>query len=113
MRELVHYFGVVRGVGGWHILDDAGHTPQGLTGVSVNGSGRLVIAFEPLIEVGTFTITPDETWCGRYFPGASVGFDKAVVTIRDGNGAVVSANSSVFDNASGNWFVDAWGWADR
>lgn len=109
--DLVHYFGViVRSGTGWSVLDDAGHAPLGLTAASLGPNGTLQIDFPALAKVGTFTITPDEAWCGKFIPGASVGLDVAYVTIRTPNGTLVPANSSLL--VGGNWWVDLWGWVE-
>lgn len=111
----VHYFGILRsGPGGWNVLDDAGHTPQGINGVTCHTSGsysgRLEVTYPTVTEVGVFTITPDETWAGKHHPGASVGFSHAYITIRNSSGSVVSCNSSSLSSPSGNLWVDFWGW---
>jgi hypothetical protein len=106
---LVHYFGVlVRTPAGWVVLDDAGHTPSGLDSVTVHTSGRLILTYPTVSEVGTFSVTADETWCGKYAPGASVGFSRAVITVRDPMGALVHADALV---GAGNFWVDFWAWS--
>lgn len=111
--ELVHHFGVLvrnPSTGAWSVLDDGtAHLPQGLTGVTVTPQGYLQVTYPQLARVGSFQVTPDETWAGKYHPGASVGFDHAFIIIRNSSGAVVPAGSLV---GNGNLWVDAWGWVD-
>lgn len=108
--ELTHYFGILRRVNGtWQLLEDAGHLPLGFTGVTVNGSGHLQVAFPAAQRVGVCTVTTDETWWSLK-PRASVGLDKIVIITRDAAGNVVDANGSAFNAASGNLWVDLWVW---
>jgi hypothetical protein len=108
----VHYFGVLlRDTSGvWQILDDAGHQSEGLAMVSVDSVKRLVVTYPTVTKVGGFQVTSDETWCGKYHPGASVGFDHALITIRNSSGTQVYADAAAL--VGGNFWVDMWGWID-
>ena len=102
-----HYYGVLNrdASGVWQILNDAGHQSAGLIAVSVDSLHRLLLTYPPVLKVGTFTVTADETWCGKYHPGASVGLDHALINIRNSSGVQVYADTIT----GGNLFVDMWG----
>lgn len=81
----VEVFGIIRLLpGGPEVLDDAGHTPQGVTGVSIHSSGMLEIQHDDLGDVGTSSVTVDETLVGRgIMIGQSQGFTWARVRFYD------------------------------
>ncbi|WP_395393037.1 hypothetical protein WBP07_17860 [Novosphingobium sp. BL-8A] len=68
--------------GGFASLNDAGHEPGNLSGAMTLSGRNLVIPFGYTANrVGTFQITPDETFAGLGITaGASVAFDKATVS---------------------------------
>lgn len=107
----VHSYGIVRvSAGGvWQILDDAAHTPQGLTGVTCNGGGDLVVAMDPVAEVGVASTSPDETYAGRFEFGPSIGLDRIVVRVTDHDGTRVHCSSTSLRLANSNILVDFWG----
>lgn len=111
--DLVHYFGVLvrnASTGVWSVLDDGtAHLPLGLIDVTVTPAGYLNLTYPPLARVGGFQVTADETWCGKYHPGASVGFDHATIIVRNSSGTVVPVGSLI---GNGNLWVDVWGWVE-
>jgi hypothetical protein len=77
-------YGVIRqdtASGGWYFLDDSGHKPNGLTGVSVNGTGELVLSYGfTAADVGSLVVGPDEVYANLgIWAGASVGDASATV----------------------------------
>lgn len=81
----VEVYGVIRFPStGPVVLDDAGHTPKGVTGVSITAGGLLEIHHDDLIDVGTSRVTVDETLAARTIAvGQSQGFTSAKVTFLD------------------------------
>jgi len=61
--------------GGWYFLDDSGHKPNGLTGITVNGTGELVLSYGfTAADVGSLVVCPDEVYANLgVWAGASVG----------------------------------------
>lgn len=111
----VDYGGAVRSSpGGWHILDDAAHTPDNLLDVTCYTSGTyngwLRIDFTPAVEAPKIVMTADETWAGVYTPGPSVGTSFMYVRIRNHAGAVVSCASSALATPNGNFWVVGYGY---
>lgn len=107
--ELVHYFGVLLrdASGTWYILNDTGHQSQGLVAVTATPT-YLTLTYPTVTKVGSFQITSDETWCGKCTPGASVGLDHALITIRNSAGAIINPLTIT----GGNFWVDMWGWLE-
>lgn len=100
--EKVHWYGVLRNVPGWEILNDGVHEPAGFTGLSVDLGGHLVLTFPRIARIHCFTITSDEIWAGKYTPGASVGYDRAIIHVRNYLGTLVNASTIT----GGNFWVD-------
>ncbi len=71
--------GVLRNTGaGWFVLDDATHTPIGITGITENANGSLTIAHNVgATVVSSLVVVPDETfasiglWCGASVSASS------------------------------------------
>lgn len=103
----VYLGGVLRNDGtGWAILDDAGHRPTGITGVT-QFTNRLEIAHAiGAVKVSTVQVSPDEYYTARdYHVGASVGLAKTVIYIYKG-ASTTPINPATLDSASGNfWFT--------
>lgn len=67
--------GVIRNTGsGWGLINDAGHQPSGISGVTV-GADHIVLAHSVgALKVSSLQVTPDETFAGMDIRvGASVG----------------------------------------
>lgn len=81
----IEVFGAVRLLTtGPEILDDANHTPQGLTDAFINANGFLEIAHTDLVVVGMSAVTPDETLVSRgIMVGNSQGFASGRLTFYD------------------------------
>lgn len=67
--------------GGWYFLDDTGHKPNGLTGVTVNGTGEIVVTYGfTAADVGALIVGPDEVYANLgIWAGASVGDATATI----------------------------------
>lgn len=72
--------GTIRNTGtGWEVLNDTGHRPTGVTGVTVT-STAIVVSFASTLKVVSFVCGPDETYASRGLRvGASVGLSSANV----------------------------------
>lgn len=81
----VYVYGVVRFPStGPVVLDDANHTPIGVTDAAINSNGDLVITHTDLVNVGGFTSDSDESLTERgIFCGASQGFSTATLRCFD------------------------------
>jgi hypothetical protein len=78
----------------WAILDTPLFQSSGLTAVTCAPNGTLVVGFEPLTTIGTFTVDEDESYAGRYHAGASIVSNAMTITIRKpSTGAVVSCRA--------------------
>jgi hypothetical protein len=66
---------------GWYFIDDTGHKPNGLTGVTVNGTGELVLSYAfTAADVGSLVVCPDEVYANLgIWAGASVGDATATI----------------------------------
>ena len=110
-------FGAVRLLTtGPEILDDANHTPQGLTGAFINAKGFLEVTHTDLVVVGLSAVTPDETLVSRgIMVGNSQGFTSGRLTFYDTTKntvlnlntaahytAVAGANCNIWFYARGN-----------
>lgn len=84
--------------------DDNHHCSSTVTGVSVNGSGYLVITYEPMTEVMGCSAEEDETLTDRGVQaGASVGLSRSTVRFTVA-GVHVAANSATVTGANSNIF---------
>lgn len=81
----VEVYGIIRFPStGPEVLDDANHTPKGVTGVSITTGGLLEIQHDDLINVGHSSVTVDETLVARsIMVGQSQGFTTATVRFYD------------------------------
>lgn len=81
--------GTIRNSGsGWYVIDDAGHTPDGITIGTVTSTS--VQVYYPTCDVITSVIVgPDDTYAKTFglVVGASVGFSQLVITgqVNDGS----------------------------
>lgn len=81
--------GTIRNTGsGWYVIDDAGHTPDGITIGTVTSTS--VQVYYPTCDVITSVIVgPDDTYAKTFglVIGASVGFSQLVITgqVNDGS----------------------------
>lgn len=84
-RRNIEVFGAVRLLtAGPEILDDANHTPKGLTGAFINARGFLEITHKDLVVVGVSAVTADETLVSRgIMVGNSQGFTSGRLTFYD------------------------------
>lgn len=90
----VEVFGIIRfPTSGPIILNDANHTPKGLTGVSILASGLLCVTHTDLVDVGVSFVNPDETLVGKgIMVGNSQGFDEARFQFYDASGSGLALN---------------------
>ncbi len=108
---LAHRFGVLRFTGGrWQIIADDAHLPLGLTSVAARSDGRLVVGMLPLTRIGSFHVTGDETYAGRFCFGASVGFNSVTITITNATGSFVPCTSAALALRYANLQLTVWGW---
>lgn len=99
--------GVLRNDGtGWEILDDAGHRPTGITGVTALADRLEVAHAVGAVKVSSISVEPDEYYAARgYRVGASVGLAKTVLFIYKGT-STTPVNPATLNSASGNfWFT--------
>lgn len=70
--------GTIRNTGtGWAAIDDSGHRPAGVTGVTVTATS-IDVAFAATAKIVTFVCGPDETYASRGLRlGSSVALDAA------------------------------------
>ena len=79
--------GAIRNTGaGFALIDDAGHTPIGLTSVTQTSTSITVHYTDPIDQVGAVVIGSDETMADHHVEcGASVGLEYVVIRcFRDG-----------------------------
>lgn len=81
----VEVYGIIRFPStGPEVLDDANHTPKGVTGVSITSAGLLQIHHDDLINVGHSQVTVDERLVARtIMVGQSQGFTSATIQFYD------------------------------
>ena len=83
-KEYVAMWGVLRNnAGTWEFLNDSGHVPFGVDGVSVVGD-EIIIDYTSLgaTKVGTFGVWPDERFArDGIYPGPSVAVTEAKIRI--------------------------------
>jgi hypothetical protein len=97
----VEVYGIIRFPStGPEVLDDANHTPKGVTGVSITSAGLLEIQHDDLINVGHSQVTVDETLVARtIMVGQSQGFTSATVRFYDSYNTRVLNLSTAADYA--------------
>lgn len=80
MAPKLHAAGVIRCVNGvWEILDDAGHTPYNLTGISANTT-RVLVTYPEITKIVTAFAETDETYVKyKITSGASVGLSQMAI----------------------------------
>lgn len=108
----VDVYGIIRFPStGPEVLDDANHTPKGVTGVSITSAGLLEIQHDDLINVGHSHVSVDETLVARtIMVGQSQGFTTATVRFYDSyNTRVLNLNTAAdyarISHANANlWF---------
>jgi hypothetical protein len=102
--KIVTIGGTIRNAGdGWHLLDNNGHNPLNITGVNTTDEA-VVIFYDTYEKVISFSVTPDETMTSEGFTvGASVGFDRAVISIYDKDHQLI--NPMDYINGSGNIWI--------
>lgn len=109
----VQYGGVVRFTGTpptWTIIDDTGHTPEGLLTVSCSAvDGELSVTYPTLTEIVTSAITADDTYAGRYAAGGSVGYSVVEIVFRNMSGTFTPCYSNNLNIAGSNVFIYIWG----
>lgn len=93
------------GTGGWYVLDDAAHTPEGGLTVTSVTSTAINVSFDEGAEIYTFVVGPDETLAALgWTAGASVGLDTAVIYLGKSTGQI---NPTQVSNTSANLWVIA------
>lgn len=98
--------GAIRNVGnGWAFINDANHSPQNLSAISVNSSGDIVVNYSfTASKVVSLVVTPDETFASLYSVGASVGLSTATISVYSlSTGQKVDA--STISSANGNFWI--------
>ena len=111
---IVEVFGVIRfPSGGPVILDDAGHTPQGLSSVQILSSGYLQINHTDLGVVGVAYANADETLADRgILAGVSQSYDYARIRFRDlTNKKTLNLSNSTDYNRLGGTNANIWFYA--
>jgi hypothetical protein len=90
--------GTIRNSGsGWYVIDDAGHTPDGIT-IGVVNSTSVRVYYPACAEITSVSVDPDDTYAkdwGASF-GASVGLTYLVIT------------GSINDSADSGTAQDVW-----
>lgn len=73
--------GTIRNTGtGWHVIDDTGHRPTGVTGVTASATS-IAVAFAATAKIVSFVCGPDETYAAWGLRvGASVGTSSANIS---------------------------------
>lgn len=67
----------------WTILNNEGHIPINITGISGNTPDQFTITFPSYLKVNSLVATPDETFAAAGIKcGASVGVDYATIHLR-------------------------------
>ena len=67
----------------WNLINDEGHTPLNVTGISGTTEDEFTITFPAYSKVNSLVATPDETLAaGGIKCGASVGLDYATIRLR-------------------------------
>jgi len=65
---------------GWHVITNDDHQPEGVSGVEAIGDSIVVHFDFKARAIGTFIVTPDETYAKMGFVcGASVNLDSATI----------------------------------
>lgn len=89
--------------GGWVALDDSGHAPTGLDSIVVTGNDLALNFNFTASKVGTFVVTPDETFTAQGVTvGASVGTSSAILSFFAPIGGVVSGLGVGYNTTLGN-----------
>ena len=110
----VEVFGAIRfPSSGPEILDDEGHTPKGLTGVSILSNGYLQISHTDLGVVGVAYANADETLVDRgILAGVSQSYDYARIRFRDlTNKKTLNLSNSADYNRLGGTNANIWFYA--
>lgn len=83
----------------WNLINDEGHTPINVTGISGTSTDEFTITFPAYSKVNSLVATPDETLAaGGIKCGASVGLDYATIRLRQDR----MVRLFVTTNANGN-----------
>ncbi|WP_329390298.1 hypothetical protein [Streptomyces sp. NBC_01716] len=104
---------VLRNTGdGWHILNDAGHSPSGVTKVTQRSAYLELTHATTALKVSSWQVTPDETFAARgVHVGASVGLASTrlfLYTKQPANGAEATpANPANVVVPGSNFWVTA------
>lgn len=90
--------GTIRNTGsGWYVLDDAGHTPDGIS-IGTVTSTSVRVNYPTCDVITSVIVAPDDTYAKDFglVVGASVGFSYLVLT------------GSVFDGPDSGYLPDVW-----
>lgn len=83
----------------WNLINDGGHIPINVTGISGTSTDEFTITFPAYSKVNSLVVTPDETLAaGGIKCGASVGLDYATIRLRQDR----MVRLFVTTNANGN-----------
>ncbi|MCH9735547.1 MAG: hypothetical protein K0U78_13510 [Actinomycetia bacterium] len=88
---------------GWEFIDDAGHSPTGVSSIAVDGSGNLLLGFSfTAAKVGSLVAVPDEFYAAQgMIIGASVGVSTATIKGVADMSALVTPISVAFTGSLG------------
>jgi hypothetical protein len=92
---------------GWHVIDDSGHEPLGITIGNVT-STTLEVLFPQAVQVCDFVCGPDEGFAKPPYKatfGASVGLYRAII---QGTVSGAQFNPQTWANPSANIWVTGW-----
>jgi len=92
---------------GWHVIDDTGHEPLGIT-IGAVTSTTLEVLFPTAAQVCDLVVGPDETFAKPPYKatfGASVGLYRAII---QGTVSGVQFNPQTWEHASANIWLTGW-----
>lgn len=92
---------------GWHVIDDAGHEPLGITIGAVTQT-TLEVLFPDALQVCDFICGPDEGFAkppNKAVFGASVGLNRAII---QGTVGGAQFNPQTWSSTSANIWVSGW-----
>lgn len=91
------------GAGGWYVLDDNAHSPEGGLTVTSVTSTAINVSYTPGSDILSFVVAPDETLAALgWTAGASVGLDHALIYLGRSTGQI---NPTQVSNTNANLWV--------
>ena len=102
---------ILRNTGtGWTILSNTTHQPMHITSVTDMGAYLRVHFDQTFTKVASVTVSPDETFAGKYDAGASVGLSYMNVYLTDHDGTPVTP--ATLTSPSGNFWITGTMWTN-